>query len=239
MNAIKHADKRTNIPTADAYEFVDPSIEEIRKVRYARNESLDPQLVWRGKYPSADEIAGYDSDLVTDAPPIYIQEKIDPRVLIENLRRTAAKPEDEPELMLFDTFDGLDEMESVDFYKHDANWSNRMILGDSLPVMASWPRGRSSAAKSRWSTSTRRMGSSSTRTGRCRPRVGMFQTGSWLTRHVKPSKSGPSATRGNWAFIPISPICVIASSSPVICCPTLGRVLFRSAMRTSTWYGAF
>jgi len=137
VDAIKHGDKRTNLPTADAHEFVDPSIEEIRKVRYVRDESYDPQLVWRGKYPPADEIDGYDSALVTDAPPIYIQEKIDPRVLIENLRRTSAKPEDEPEFTLFDSFDGLDELDQVDFYKHDANWSNRMILGDSLPVMAS------------------------------------------------------------------------------------------------------
>jgi len=137
VDAIKHGDKRTNIPTADAHEFVDPAIEEIRKVRYARDESLDPQFVWRGKYPSADEIDGYDNDLVTDAPPIYIQEKIDPRVLIENLRRTAEKPEGEPELTLFESFDGLDELDQVDFYKHDANWSNRMILGDSLQVMAS------------------------------------------------------------------------------------------------------
>ena len=76
-------------------------------------------------------------DLVVDAPPIYIQEKIDPRVIIENLRRTAERPEDEPELTLFDTFDGLDELELVDFYQHQANWSNRMILGDSLNVMAS------------------------------------------------------------------------------------------------------
>ena len=82
--------------------FVDPAIEEVRKVRYARDESLDPQLVWRGKYPPADEIGEADIDLVTDAPPIYIQEKIDPRVLIENLRRTAERPEDEPELTLFD-----------------------------------------------------------------------------------------------------------------------------------------
>ena len=76
-------------------------------------------------------------DLVADAPPIYIQEKIDPRVIIENLRRTAKRPEDEPELTLFDTFDGLDELDLVDFYRHEANWSNRMILGDSLNVMAS------------------------------------------------------------------------------------------------------
>ncbi|WP_394300648.1 site-specific DNA-methyltransferase [Sphaerimonospora cavernae] len=72
-----------------------------------------------------------------DAPPIYIQEKIDPRVLIENLRRTAERPEDEPELTLFDTFDGLDGFEAVEYYQHQANWSNRMILGDSLQVMAS------------------------------------------------------------------------------------------------------
>lgn len=136
VDAIKHGDKRTNIPTADAHEFVDPSLEEVRKVRYARDESLDPQLVWRDKYPRVDDDSN-DGDLVTDAPPIYIQEKIDPRVLIENLRRTAASPEDEPEWTLFDGFDGLDELDQVDFYKHQANWSNRMILGDSLQVMAS------------------------------------------------------------------------------------------------------
>jgi len=137
VDSIQHADKRTNLPTADAQHFVAPEIEAARKVRYARDESLDPQLVWRGKYPAADEIDGYDNDLEVDAPPIYIQEKINPRVLVENLRRTAARPEDEPELRLFDDFDGLGELDAVDFYRHDANWSNRMILGDSLQVMAS------------------------------------------------------------------------------------------------------
>lgn len=138
VDAIKHADKRFNIPTADGEVYVDPAIEEIRQVRYARDESLDPQLVWRGKYPTTPEDAvGAHNDLVTDAPPIYIQEKIDPRVLVENLRQTSAKHEDEPELTLFDSFDGLDEWESVEYYQHDANWSNRMILGDSLQVMSS------------------------------------------------------------------------------------------------------
>ncbi|MDQ0802167.1 site-specific DNA-methyltransferase [Arthrobacter sp. SLBN-112] len=137
VDAIKHGDKRTNIPTADAHEFVDPSLEEVRKVRYARDESLDPQLVWRSKYPDSGDAGATGDALVTDAPPIYIQEKIDPRVLIENLRRTAETADEEPELTLFDGFDGLDELDQVDFYKHDANWSNRMILGDSLQVMAS------------------------------------------------------------------------------------------------------
>jgi adenine-specific DNA-methyltransferase len=137
VDSITHDDKRANIPTADAHVFVDPAIEEVRKARYARDESLDPQLVWRGKYPSAEEIGEADPDLVTDAPPVYIQEKIDPRVLVENLRRTAANPEEEPELTLFESFDGLGGLDQVDFYKHDANWSNRMILGDGLQVMAS------------------------------------------------------------------------------------------------------
>lgn len=138
VTSITHDEKRTNLPTADAIEFHDsPVLEEARQVRYARDESLDPQLVWRGKYPSARDLDGYDNDLVTDAPPIYIQEKIDPRVLIENLRRTASRPEDEPELTLFDSFDGLDDLQQVEFYEHDANWSNRMILGDGLQVMAS------------------------------------------------------------------------------------------------------
>ena len=138
VNSITHDEKRTNIPTADAIDFHDSAVlEEIRQVRYARDEALDPQLVWRGKYPSADGLDSHDDDLLTDAPPIYIQEKIDPRVLIENLRRTAARPEEEPELTLFDSFDGLDDLQQVEFYEHDANWSNRMILGDSLQVMAS------------------------------------------------------------------------------------------------------
>jgi adenine-specific DNA-methyltransferase len=137
VDAIRHGDKRANLPTADAHVFVDPDIEQIRQVRYARDETLDPQLVWRGKYPPPEQADAADNDLIVDAPPIYIQEKIDPRVLIENLRRTTGRPEHEPELTLFDTFDGLDDFEMVDFYQHEANWSNRMILGDSLQVMSS------------------------------------------------------------------------------------------------------
>jgi adenine-specific DNA-methyltransferase len=129
VEAIVHPDKRTNIPTADARDFLAPE-EEPQPLRYPRRPELDPQLVWRGK-DAADE-----NDLEVDNPPIYIQEKIDPRVLIENLRRSSTIAP-EPELTLFDNFDGLNELDLVDFYRHDANWSNRMILGDSLQVMAS------------------------------------------------------------------------------------------------------
>jgi adenine-specific DNA-methyltransferase len=132
VESTVHGDKRVNLPTPETVEdFGTEDLQTIRKARFARDATLDPQLVWTGKNDVAD------GDLVADAPPIYIQEKIDPRVLIENLRRTAGTSAAEPELSLFDSFDGLDELDLVDFYQHDANWSNRMILGDSLQAMAS------------------------------------------------------------------------------------------------------
>lgn len=127
VEANTHAEKRLNLPTADAQELVDPALVEAKRVWHDRKVA-SPELLWRGK----DE-AGLD----VEAPPIYIQEKIDPRVLIENLRETADGGDAEPELTLFETFDGLDDLDSIDFYRHEANWSNRMILGDSLQVMSS------------------------------------------------------------------------------------------------------
>lgn len=131
VEATVHQDKRANIPTADAQDFMPPDAEQVKTLLYPRDPSLDPQLVWKGK----DEQDAEDLEVV--APPIFIQEKIDPRVLVENLRQTSKAGESEPELTLFDTFDGLDGLDIVDFYQHEANWSNRMILGDSLQVMGS------------------------------------------------------------------------------------------------------
>ena len=138
VEAITHDDKRVNLPTADAQEYITPDIQQARAILVGRDVTLDPQLVWRGKYgdETPDAIAD-TAGMPVDSPPIYIQEKIDPRVLIENLRDTAKPGEAEPELSLFDTFDGLGELDRIDFYRHAANWSNRMILGDSLQVMAS------------------------------------------------------------------------------------------------------
>ena len=127
VDAIRHEDKRVNIPTADSEELLEEDAARPARLRYPRDPSLDPQLVWKGK----DEQDG--EALVVDAPPIYIQEKIDPRALIENLRRERGQDQ----LDLFADFDGLSDWEVVEYYQHDANWSNRMILGDSLQVMAS------------------------------------------------------------------------------------------------------
>jgi adenine-specific DNA-methyltransferase len=128
------ADKRKNIPTAELQAVVKEAEQHSIRVAYERrNRDLDPQLVWRGK----DEKDW--SDLVVPAPPLYIQEKIQPKVLIDDLLRHASKERsDSDQLDLFADFNGLPEgVDKTDFYQHDQNWSNRMILGDSLQVMAS------------------------------------------------------------------------------------------------------
>ena len=128
--------KRTNIPTAEYQSVMEKEEQSPIRVAYERrNRDLDPQLVWRGK----DEQDW--SDLVVQAPPLYIQEKVHPKVLIDDLMsRTKERAGDQPgdQIDLFADFNGLpEEARSADFYQHEANWTNRMILGDSLQVMAS------------------------------------------------------------------------------------------------------
>ena len=93
----------------------------------------DAQLVWRGK-DRQDW-----TDLVVNVPPLYIQEKIHPKAIIDDLkRRTAEKREAETDTPdLFADFNGITPEQRAEFYQHDQHWSNRMILGDSLQVMAS------------------------------------------------------------------------------------------------------
>jgi len=135
VEALKHDEAtRKNIPTAEYQSVLQKNEQEPVKVSYPRNRDLDPQLVWRGK----DEQDW--SDLVVHAQPLYIQEKVHPKVLIDDLlnRTKADDKASEPQLDLFGDFNGIPKgADKTEFYQHDQNWSNRMILGDSLQVMAS------------------------------------------------------------------------------------------------------
>lgn len=123
---------RKNAPTAELETFLDPAIKRPIQVAYERrNPDLDPQLVWRGK-----DMADW-SDLVVEAPPLYIQEKIHPKALIEDLKRASARADDNAAPDLFADFNGVSPEARTEFYAHDQHWSNRMILGDGLKVMAS------------------------------------------------------------------------------------------------------
>ena len=136
VEAFKHDDaKRKNIPSAEQQSFVQQDQQKVKQVRYPRNTDLDPQLVWRGK----DEQDW--SDLVVNAPPIYIQEKVHPKALVDELLRETRESEHEAGQItadLFSDFNGIPkDADKTEFYTHDQNWTNRMILGDSLQVMAS------------------------------------------------------------------------------------------------------
>ncbi len=128
--------RRKNIPTAEYQSVMQKEAQSPVRVAYERrNRDLDPQLVWRGK----DEQDW--SDLVVHAPPLYIQEKVHPKVLIDDLLKQARQQREQEvgaQPDLFADFNGIPKgVDKTEFYQHDQNWSNRMILGDSLQVMAS------------------------------------------------------------------------------------------------------
>ena len=136
VETIQHTgDKRKNIPSAEHQSVIEKAETAPRPVKYLRNTDLDPQLVWRGK----DEQDW--TDLVVQAPPLYIQERIHPKVLVDDLLRQSKQTQGQApgaQFDLFGDFNGIPEgVDRTEFYQHDQNWSNRMILGDSLQVMAS------------------------------------------------------------------------------------------------------
>ena len=139
VEAITHADAgRPNLPTAELASVapIGALDDDVRVAYERRNRDLDPQLVWSGK-DAQDE-----TDLIAPAPPIYIEEKIHPKALIADLMRFSLDKRGEAgepiQADLFADFNGLPEgADKTAFYQHDARWSNRMILGDSLQAMAS------------------------------------------------------------------------------------------------------
>jgi adenine-specific DNA-methyltransferase len=132
VTSIKHAETRANIPTEELRDFVADEERNPKNILYPRDPSLDPQLVWKGK----DEQDNHQ--LEVQSVPIYIQEKISPQAIVENVRAQAQKDRqvEEPP-SLFADFNNINFTDLVDFYHHEQNWTNRLILGDNLLVMTS------------------------------------------------------------------------------------------------------
>jgi len=131
VESIRHKDKRANIPTEELRDFVEEEEFAPKTMLYPRDPSLDPQLVWKGKDQQDRE------DLAVPVVPIYIQEKIQPQALINALPRIEHTGDIQHNL--FADFNGgpTDFAQKIDFYHHEQNWANRLILGDSLLVMTS------------------------------------------------------------------------------------------------------
>jgi adenine-specific DNA-methyltransferase len=139
IDALTHSATRANIPTEDLRDFYhEANPEPAAPMLYPRDTTLDPQLVWKGKDEQDRE------GLSIPTVPIYIQEKIHPRAIIEDFKASvpSAKAQDDGPGLFADhyaAFNGLpkDFADRVDFYNHQGHWQNRMILGDSLLVMNS------------------------------------------------------------------------------------------------------
>jgi len=131
IEVIRHKDKRANIPTEELRDFVADEESAPKVMLYPRDQSLDPQLVWKGKDEQDRK------DLAVPAVPIYIQEKIHPKSVIDTLPRVEETGHIQPNL--FADFNGgpPDFEQKIEFYRHEQNWANRLILGDSLLVMTS------------------------------------------------------------------------------------------------------
>ncbi len=127
VSSYKHDSKRARIPTQE--ESVKLSRREKQPVKkiYAYDPSLDPQLTWSGK---KEQGAEFDVPTV----PIYVQEKIAPEAIIARLKAGSA---DDRQMLLFGETAEDQFHKAVEFYKHEDNWQNRLILGDSLLVMNS------------------------------------------------------------------------------------------------------
>lgn len=127
VKSYKHTGKRVRIPTQEESVKLSPRDKRPDKKKYAYDPSLDPHLEWAGKTE-----AGAEFGVAT--VPIYVQEKIAPEALIARLK---AGMDESSQMMLFGETAHDQVGKAVDFYKHEDNWQNRMILGDSLLVMNS------------------------------------------------------------------------------------------------------
>lgn len=127
VTSYKHKDKRAHIPTQEESVKLSHRDKQPVKKKYDYDPSLDPQLVWSGKKEAGSEFA-------VSTVPVYVQEKISPEAIIARLKQGAV---DEAQYTLFGETTQQQFDKVVEFYKHEDNWQNRMILGDSLLVMNS------------------------------------------------------------------------------------------------------
>jgi adenine-specific DNA-methyltransferase len=97
---------------------------------YAYDPHLDPQLVWAGKA----EHTSFEVPTVS----LHVHERIDPRTIIEAVRKRNGVPLKPAQGYLFESREENPPLrEAVDFYRHPHGWTNRLIAGDSLLVMNS------------------------------------------------------------------------------------------------------
>lgn len=145
IDSIKHKTaKRAHIPSREEAGFEDasPTVQGKKINDYPLNPVVhrgqDPELHWLNKYGNDDR----EELLKVDIRSLYRHEHISPEMLINRLY--TAKESEAAQRSLFDTNElfgnalDVEELEKpATYYNHHDGWSNRIIQGDSLLVMAS------------------------------------------------------------------------------------------------------
>ncbi|MBL8048920.1 MAG: hypothetical protein JNJ45_09595 [Chthonomonas sp.] len=109
-----------------------PLTPEEQQMLSAALRQHQPWLEWTGKREQ--------QACVVDPVGLHIHERVSAKAILA----TAAR-QDIPRSLFADP--DQEYREAVQFYQHDVDWSNRMILGDSLSVMASLARREALAGK--------------------------------------------------------------------------------------------
>lgn len=150
VDAIKHdSERRANIPTTErageeaGVVAAEPKQAQYDQFRHDFTRGRDPELYWLNKYQNDDEETER-ADLRVDIRSLYVHEDIQPEMLINRLYRLREEKSEglRGQRELFGSEDMRtvveDELERVaEYYRHDMNWKNRLIQGDSLLVMNS------------------------------------------------------------------------------------------------------
>lgn len=149
VSSIHHDEKRAAIPDS-AHQGEEqvaisgmPEQSEYDIFRHEFQRGRDPELYWLNKYKNDDEDnPDYMPQLRTDIRSLYKHEDIRPEAIIDNLYELHEHKSESAKLQL-DLFGDLDDQEDDElerlagYYKHNDNWQNRLIQGDSLLVMNS------------------------------------------------------------------------------------------------------
>ncbi|MCO6453126.1 MAG: site-specific DNA-methyltransferase, partial [Caldilineales bacterium] len=121
---------RKNNPPAGMVGY-EAELREQPQAQYAYDPHLSPQLVWAGKpglkTVEVEDAAGVEVDTVS----LHIHERVSTQAIIAAVQK--------PQPVQLDLFADpqLPLGEAVEFYQHDVDWANRLVLGDSLLVMNS------------------------------------------------------------------------------------------------------
>lgn len=117
--------KRKNNPPVGLVSSATDKLDSRKK--YEHDPHIDPYLSWAGKKEG--------TELEVQNVSLHVHERIDPKRIIKSFLKKDTGPK---QISLFEQPDNEPPLNiAIDFYRHEQDWTNRLIAGDSLLVMNS------------------------------------------------------------------------------------------------------